>query len=118
MKKIILMSALVGGLMLSAQSIASTCYEEPEGWSSSTGAFDRSEMVEDVGSFYNSITPGQTVLQCATFGLASSPTQVWDNTCNCAKAVKDLCDWDPKDGMKASGGATVAACMVFLPLLK
>jgi hypothetical protein len=118
MRKLIKAGLLAAGLFASSQAFSATCYEEPEGWATGTGMYDRSELIEEVGDFHDSITPGQAVLQCATFALAAGPTQVWNNTCNCAKAVRDLCSWSPRRGMRASGGASVSACMVFLPFLR
>lgn len=67
----------------------------------------------------NSDSPAAVVMQCTVMAIASSPANLWNNTENCADNLKKLCEWKPKKGiMKATGGASVGQCMVFLPFLK
>lgn len=73
------------------------------------------EQLEQQG---NNVSPAQTVAACAAIGIAGSPANVWNNGKNCASAIKDLCSWSPRRGMRASGGASVSQCMVFLSFLR
>lgn len=105
MKKLIITIAVAFSLMLSGVALAGSC------------AIEGTPLHSEAREMYEQQSSADVVKSCFVMAVASSPTSLWKDTCNCAENIKKHCKWSPKKGMKASGGISVGMCMVFQPFL-
>lgn len=105
MKKVITALSVAFALFFAGTAYAGSC------------ATDGVPVQSSAQKIYDDQSSSDIVKSCFVMAIASSPTSLWKDTCNCAKNIKKHCKWDPKKGMKASGGVSVGMCMVFQPFL-